>query len=157
MLTRRAERANVKAPKRSRRSAARPPLRSGADCGQTKLHPPLQAVNENGIRMGDCCLKSVNVGTAAEARVIAVRHRAGALPGLFWLGGFKSDMAGTKAEALDRWAAEHERGCIRFDYSGHGESGGIFSDGTIGRWLEEALTVFETFAHGRQIVIGSSM
>ena len=79
------------------------------------------------------------------------------MPGLFWLGGFKSDMAGTKAEALDRWAAEHDRACTRFDYSGHGESGGTFFDGTIGRWLEEALAVFDSFAHGPQILIGSSM
>src|SRR4029450_376414 len=119
--------------------------------------PPRQPANENGIRMGDCCLKSVNVGTGAEARAIAVRQRVGGMPGLFWLGGFKSDMAGTKAEALDRWAAENDRACARFDYSGHGESGGTFFDGTIGRWLEEALAVLDSFARGPQIVIGSSM
>ena len=66
-------------------------------------------------------------------------------PGLFWLGGFNSDMAGTKALALDACAAEHGRACVRFDYSGHGESGGAFIDGTIGRWLEESLAVFEQF------------
>ncbi len=117
----------------------------------------MQAANQIGIGMGDCCLKSVDVGTGVEARSIAVRQRPGAAPGLFWLGGFKSDMAGTKAEALDRWAAEHGRACIRFDYSGHGESGGAFFDGTIGRWLQEALSVFEAFARGPQIVVGSSM
>ena len=66
-------------------------------------------------------------------------------------------MRGTKALALDAWAAEHGRACIRFDYSGHGESGGAFIDGTIGRWLEEALAVFEQFCRGPQVVIGSSM
>ena len=79
------------------------------------------------------------------------------MPGLFWLGGFKSDMRGTKALALDAWAAEHRRACIRFDYSGHGESEGKFADGTIGRWLEDSLAVFERFCRGPQVVIGSSM
>jgi pimeloyl-ACP methyl ester carboxylesterase len=66
-------------------------------------------------------------------------------------------MAGTKAMALDGFAAEHGRACVRFDYSGHGESGGAFTDGTIGRWLEEARAVFEAYCEGPQVVIGSSM
>jgi pimeloyl-ACP methyl ester carboxylesterase len=66
-------------------------------------------------------------------------------------------MKGTKAEALARWAADQGHGCVRFDYSGHGESGGEFTDGTIGRWLEESLAVFEAFCQGPQIVVGSSM
>ena len=89
--------------------------------------------------------------------MIAVRQRAGAAPGLFWLGGFKSDMRGTKAEALDRWAAEKGRACTRFDYSGHGESGGTFEEGTIGRWLEESVDVFTRCCEGPQVVVGSSM
>jgi pimeloyl-ACP methyl ester carboxylesterase len=99
----------------------------------------------------------IEVGKASDARRIAVRARAGGSPGLFWLGGFKSDMQGTKALALDDWAAEQNRACIRFDYSGHGESGGDFVDGTIGRWLEESVAVFEQFCAGPQVVIGSSM
>jgi pimeloyl-ACP methyl ester carboxylesterase len=86
-----------------------------------------------------------------------VRRREGGSPGLFWLGGFKSDMRGTKAEALDRWVQENGRAMTRFDYSGHGESGGDFTDGSIGRWLEESLAVFDTFCRGPQVVIGSSM
>ncbi|MBI5261511.1 MAG: alpha/beta hydrolase [Bradyrhizobium sp.] len=97
------------------------------------------------------------VGQGSSARSIAVRARAGKGPGLFWLGGFKSDMQGTKALALDAWAKEHGRACVRFDYSGHGESGGDFVDGTIGRWLEESVAVFEEFCSGPQVVIGSSM
>src|SRR6476620_10189274 len=97
------------------------------------------------------------VGAGDGRRRIAVRARAGRSPGLFWLGGFNSDMKGTKALALDVWAAEHGRACIRFDYSGHGESGGAFIDGTIGRWLEEAVAVFDKFCRGPQVVIGSSM
>jgi pimeloyl-ACP methyl ester carboxylesterase len=95
--------------------------------------------------------------SSTPMRRIAVRTRSGNSPGLFWLGGFKSDMQGTKALALDDWAAEHGRAFVRFDYSGHGESGGEFVDGTIGRWLEEAVAVFEQFCAGPQIVIGSSM
>src|ERR1700716_2313548 len=97
------------------------------------------------------------VGKDGAARRIAVRARAGSAPGLFWLGGFNSDMKGTKAIALDEWAAEHGRACVRFDYSGHGESGGAFRDGTIGRWLEESVAVFRRFCAGPQVVIGSSM
>ena len=78
-------------------------------------------------------------------------------PGLFWLSGFMSDMKGTKAAALDAWAERQGRACVRFDYSGHGESGGAFTDGTIGRWLEESLAVYGKFAQGPQVVIGSSM
>jgi pimeloyl-ACP methyl ester carboxylesterase len=99
----------------------------------------------------------IEVGSDGAARRIAVRARSGNAPGLFWLGGFNSDMKGTKALALDAWAAEHGRGCVRFDYSGHGESGGAFIDGTIGRWLEESVAVFGQFCSGPQVVIGSSM
>jgi pimeloyl-ACP methyl ester carboxylesterase len=107
--------------------------------------------------MSDCCLKFLDVGTGAAARRIAVRVREGATPGLLWLGGFKSDMKGTKAEALDGWANDRDRAMIRFDYSGHGESGGAFTDGTIGRWLDESLAVFDAFCRGPQVLVGSSM
>lgn len=99
----------------------------------------------------------IEVGKASETRRIAVRMRPGGSPGLFWLGGFNSDMQGTKALALDAWAGEQNRACVRFDYSGHGESGGDFINGTIGRWLEESVAVFERFCEGPQVVIGSSM
>jgi pimeloyl-ACP methyl ester carboxylesterase len=107
--------------------------------------------------MSEPSLTSVTVGTEQAARRIAVRLREGAAPGVFWLGGFKSDMQGTKAVALDAWAAKAGRASIRFDYSGHGESGGAFTDGTIGRWLEESVAVFERFARGPQVLVGSSM
>ena len=110
-----------------------------------------------GERMNDSCLKTVEIGTGAAARVIAVRQRTGRSPGLVWLGGFKSDMRGGKAEALDQWAATQGRACTRFDYSGHGESGGAFADGTIGSWLEDSLGVFTKCCEGPQILVGSSM
>ena len=103
------------------------------------------------------CLNFLKLGTAADERSIAVRRDEGSGPGLFWLGGFKSDMKGTKAAALSQWARENGRACTRFDYSGHGESGGDFRAGTIGLWLEESLAVFEAYAEGPQVVIGSSM
>ena len=107
--------------------------------------------------MTDLCLNFQNVGTGIAARRIAVRTREGATPGLFWLGGFKSDMKGTKAQALDLWARDHGRAMTRFDYSGHGESEGDFIDGTVGRWLEEGMAVFDACCRGPQVVIGSSM
>lgn len=107
--------------------------------------------------MNEPRLTSITVGSDKDSRPIAVRARKGTNPGLFWLGGFKSDMKGTKAEALDRWAGKEGRACLRFDYSGHGESGGLFTEGTIGRWLEESLAVYLYFARGPQLIIGSSM
>src|SRR5215831_1543693 len=109
-----------------------------------------------GTRMSEAELISLTMDSPGNP-AIAVRARAGKGPGLFWLGGFKSDMKGTKAQALDHWAASVGRACVRFDYSGHGESGGKFTEGTIGRWLEESLAVYLRFAQGPQVVIGSSM
>lgn len=88
---------------------------------------------------------------------IAVRHEAGATPGIVWLGGYKSDMLGTKAETLSDWATKEGRAYLRHDYSGHGESGGAFADGTISKWLGESLAVFRRFTKGRQVLVGSSM
>src|SRR5262245_6168972 len=115
------------------------------------------APKHSGERMNDNSPKYLEVGTDSAVRRIAVRVQPGSSPGLFWLGGFKSDMRGTKAEALARWAGARERACVRFDYSGHGESGGDFEQGTIGRWLEESLAVFDAFCRGPQVLIGSSM
>ncbi len=105
----------------------------------------------------DNSLKFLYIGEGAARRAIAVRTQNGGAPGLFWLGGYKSDMKGTKAQALADWAAREHRACVRFDYSGHGESEGAFTDGTIGRWLAESLMVFDACCRGPQIVIGSSM
>lgn len=99
----------------------------------------------------------LTLGSGADARRIAVRRRPGSSPGLVWLGGYRSDMTGTKAQALDDWAASRGLACCRHDYSGHGDSGGAFGDGTISRWLEESLAVFDAFTEGPQILVGSSM
>lgn len=102
--------------------------------------------------------QSIDVGTGAARRRIAfLLAKASKPPGLVWLQGFKSDMVSTKATALAEWAGARGHPLLRFDYSGHGQSEGRFEDGTIGRWLEEARTVFERLTDGPQIVIGSSM
>ncbi|TCT05230.1 alpha/beta hydrolase [Aquabacter spiritensis] len=92
-----------------------------------------------------------------NGRAIAVRAIPGQRPGVVWLGGFKSDMAGSKAEALAHWATRRGQAFVRFDYSGHGESGGRFEDGTISAWLEDACAVFDRATEGPQILVGSSM
>jgi len=100
----------------------------------------------------------ISVGEDIEARDIAVRHEPGKAPGLVWLGGYRSDMLGTKAEALSDWAIENGHANCRHDYSGHGESSGEFRDGTISRWLEESLVVFDNYcAEGSHLLVGSSM
>ncbi len=88
---------------------------------------------------------------------IAYRRRDGTGPGLIWLGGFRSDMLGTKASFLDDWAKEQGRAFLRFDYSGHGESDGAFEDGCIGEWTGDAIAAFDALATGPQILVGSSM
>jgi len=106
--------------------------------------------------MSETRSETLRVGEGEAARDIAVIVRPGAAPGLFWLGGYASDMRGTKAEALDAFAVASGRAFTRFDYSGHGASGGRFADGTISRWLEEALAVFAV-TEGPQVIVGSSM
>jgi pimeloyl-ACP methyl ester carboxylesterase len=95
-------------------------------------------------------------------RHIALRRRfaagAGALrPGVMFLGGFKSDMKGAKASVLDDWARREGRALLRFDYSGHGESGGRFDEGAIGDWLEESFALLRAATEGPQILVGTSM
>jgi pimeloyl-ACP methyl ester carboxylesterase len=89
---------------------------------------------------------------------IAWRRVAGAGPTVVWLGGFRSDMAGTKAEALADWAKGRGRAYVRFDYLGHGESSGDFAaKGTVTRWREDALAVIDQLTEGPLTLVGSSM
>ncbi len=102
----------------------------------------------------------LDVGSGVDSRRIAYRLRPSAgsgKPGVVWLGGFKSDMESSKAQALDAFCAAEGRACLRFDYSGHGVSGGAFEDGCIGRWLEESLAVVRAFGPERAVFVGSSM
>jgi alpha-beta hydrolase superfamily lysophospholipase len=109
------------------------------------------------MAMEEARLERIAVGSGDRTRDIAVLRRKGKAPGLFWLGGYTSDMGGTKATALDGFAAGRGLAFTRFDYSGHGLSGGDFLQGTISDWLEEAETVFDRFTAGPQFVLGSSM
>ena len=99
----------------------------------------------------------LTVGKGAEARQIAVCHEDGKVPGLMWLSGFKSDMSGSKAGALNDFARTMGCAVTRFDYSGHGVSGGLFEDHCVSDWLEETLAVFDHFGTGQSVLVGSSM
>ncbi|MBN9000059.1 MAG: alpha/beta hydrolase, partial [Rhizobiales bacterium] len=99
----------------------------------------------------------ITVGRGEAARRIAYLRRDGSGPEILFLGGFMSDMRGAKGEALDAFAERTGRAITRFDYSGHGASGGRFEDGTISRWLEEAGAILYGAAVGPQVLVGSSM
>ena len=105
--------------------------------------------------------ETITVGHGGQARDIAILARAATrapnAPALLWLGGYRSDMSGTKALEMDALAAEKGLAAIRFDYSGHGASGGDFRKGTISRWLEEALAVVDHAAPPSLVLVGSSM
>ena len=88
---------------------------------------------------------------------IAYRKCSGRSPGVIFMGGFNSDMTGTKASALEAACREAGRAYVRFDYSGHGESSGEFADGTIGSWSEDAIAVLDEASEGPQVLVGSSM
>lgn len=88
---------------------------------------------------------------------IAHHHHGGTSPGLVWLGGYRSDMQGTKALELEKAALAAGVQSTRFDYSGHGESGGDFLDGSISAWTAQARAVLERVTTGPQILVGSSM
>jgi pimeloyl-ACP methyl ester carboxylesterase len=92
-----------------------------------------------------------------DGETIAYLKRAGKAPGVVWLGGFHSDMNGTKAQALDAWAEAGGRAYLRFDYFGHGASSGAFPNGTITRWRDDALAVLDHLSDGPQVLVGSSM
>ncbi|MFV0410209.1 MAG: alpha/beta hydrolase [Paracoccus sp. (in: a-proteobacteria)] len=92
-----------------------------------------------------------------QGRRIAYEYQAGAGPGVVFLGGFRSDMRGSKAEYLAGWAKDEGRAFLRFDYSGHGESGGVFEDGCIGDWAADAMAAIEALTEGTQVLVGSSM
>ncbi|TCS67031.1 pimeloyl-ACP methyl ester carboxylesterase [Primorskyibacter sedentarius] len=93
----------------------------------------------------------------AAGRRIAYEYTPGTGPTVVFLGGYKSDMQGTKAVHLEDWAQETGRAFLRFDYSGHGDSGGKFEDGCIGDWAEDAQSVIEAVTEGPVLLVGSSM
>jgi pimeloyl-ACP methyl ester carboxylesterase len=92
-----------------------------------------------------------------QGRRIAYHRTGGAGPGVVFLGGFRSDMEGTKALYLEDWARRAGRAFLRFDYSGHGQSSGDFLDGSIGDWAEDAMAAIGALTDGPQVLVGSSM
>jgi pimeloyl-ACP methyl ester carboxylesterase len=92
-----------------------------------------------------------------DGATIAYHCIAGRLPGIVFLGGFRSDMTGTKALYLEEYCRRRERAYVRFDYFGHGASSGDFASGTIGRWRDDAVAVIDSLTEGQQILVGSSM
>jgi pimeloyl-ACP methyl ester carboxylesterase len=92
-----------------------------------------------------------------QGRRIAYNRLDGIGPGVVFLGGFRSDMQGTKALFLEEWARVQGLPFLRFDYSGHGESSGAFEAGCIGEWFADAMAVVEALTEGPQVLVGSSM
>ncbi len=92
-----------------------------------------------------------------QGRKIAYNRIAGTGPGVVFLGGFRSDMTGTKAMHLEQWAKATGRGFLRLDYSGHGESSGAFTEGCIGDWAQDAIEAIAALTEGPQVLVGSSM
>lgn len=99
----------------------------------------------------------IQLGAGKQQRDIAITHRKGNGAGIFWLGGYNSDMRGNKVLALDQFGQEHGLAVTRFDYMGHGQSSGDFYEACISLWLEDAIAVFEKSTNGPQILVGSSM
>ncbi len=92
-----------------------------------------------------------------DGNTVAYAKTEGRAPTIAFLGGFRSDMTGTKAMALEAWARKTGRAYLRFDYLGHGQSSGRFEDGTIGRWLDDSLAAVEALTSGKLVLVGSSM
>ncbi|MEP4146438.1 MAG: alpha/beta hydrolase [Halioglobus sp.] len=92
-----------------------------------------------------------------DGEQLAYEHVAGSAPGIVFFSGFNSNMQGDKALALDAWCRQSGRQFTRFDYQGHGASSGKFEEGSIGRWIEDALAVLDEVASGPQLLVGSSM
>jgi len=95
--------------------------------------------------------------TREDGATIAYRRMSGRAPGVIFLGGFMSDMNGTKAASLDAFCRARGQAFVRFDYFGHGRSSGEFSEATVGRWKDDALCVLDNFTAGPQVLVGSSL
>lgn len=104
-------------------------------------------------------VQTIDVGQVPHVRRIAAIATPGSTSGVtvVWLGGYRSDMTGTKAVALEAQARRLGVSFLRFDYSGHGQSSGYYTEGTISLWLEESLAVIARLAPGKLVLVGSSM
>jgi pimeloyl-ACP methyl ester carboxylesterase len=101
--------------------------------------------------------KDVQSLARPDGATIAYRRLRGGVPGIVFLGGFRSDMAGTKALFLEGYCRRRGRAYVRFDYFAHGKSSGDFAGGTISRWRDDAISVIDSLTEGPQVLVGSSM
>ncbi len=108
-------------------------------------------------KLGANAVTKPNYLDCANGRRIVYHQTTGRGPGVVFLGGFKSDMEGTKAIHLEGWARAQGRAFLRLDYSGHGQSSGEFTDGSIGEWAADAQAAIIALCEGRQVLVGSSM
>ncbi len=113
--------------------------------------------DDNTTTQGAAGTDRPSILTRRDGATIAYHKTEGSGPGVIFLGGFMSDMAGTKATALENFCRSTGRGFLRFDYQGHGESSGKFTDGTIGRWAEDAIAANDELTDEPQVLVGSSM
>jgi pimeloyl-ACP methyl ester carboxylesterase len=102
-------------------------------------------------------MNSPAILTRHDGATIAYHRLTGAAPGIVFLGGFRSDMSGTKALYLEDYCRRRGQSYVRFDYFGHGASSGDIAKGTIGRWAEDAIAILDSLGEGEQILVGSSM
>src|SRR6266404_9674900 len=102
-------------------------------------------------------MSSVGILPRPGGATIAYHRLAGSAPCVVFLGGFRSDMTGTKALFLEDYCRRRGRAYVRFDYFGHGASSGDFALGTIGRWRDDAVAVIDSLTEGPQVLVGSSM
>jgi len=100
---------------------------------------------------------SPDILTREDGATIAYRRARGTTPGVIFLGGFMSDMTGTKARTLHEFCESRGTAYVRFDYFGHGRSSGAFADATVGRWKGDALAVLDRLSDGPQVLVGSSI
>ena len=109
--------------------------------------------------MSDAATPKPHFLNRPDGQTLAYHRHKGAADqcGVVWLGGFRSDMEGSKALTLEAWAKETGRSFVRFDYFAHGQSSGDWTEGTIGRWREDALAVLDELTEGPQVLVGSSM
>jgi pimeloyl-ACP methyl ester carboxylesterase len=128
--------------------------------GEVKPWAVLRAAVEIGLTLAGLATYTAGMTTyltTPQGRHVSYLRTSGKEPGVVFLGGFRSDMTGSKALHLQAWAEATGRAFLRFDYSGHGASRGAFIDGAISDWREDAAAVIETLTDGPQVLVGSSM
>src|SRR6056297_231333 len=142
--------------KTAKTASKRTPKRFAQGCAGMQDWPRhgIPSVTDDARRTG---MSNADFLTTAEGRRRAYHQSAGAAPGVVFLGGFKSDMEGTKAVYLEEWARRSGRAFLRFDYSGHGQSSEAFTDGCIGDWAADARAAVAALTEEPQILVGSSM